>query len=151
MNTLNTFKNNLKNITKFSNVKYLLHNSTISQNDLYLFQKQFNDDSYYNNNYNKHLLYKNDLLDCYLIFWNKNAQSSIHDHSQNGCYYKILKGSLCEYVYNDKLELIRLNNLLNNEVSYIDNNIGYHKMINDNIFSVSMHIYSPPDYIMNSY
>ena len=151
MNSLKLFKQNLNYIKEFKNVERLLKNNKFNMTDIHLFQKKHIDEKYYLRDYNKHLLFKNNLLDCYLIFWNKKAKSKIHDHSENGCYYKILKGSMCEYIYDENLDIVSLTNLLENDINYIDNNKGYHKMINDNDYSISIHVYSPPDYIMNVY
>ena len=74
----------------------------------------------------------------YIITWNKYQKNSIHDHSKNGC------------IYNANLKLIMSKSINQNETKYIDNTIGYHKMINntDKII-VSLHIYSPPNYKTN--
>jgi len=83
----------------------------------------------------------------YIITWNKCKESPIHDHSKNGCIYKILHGTLIEELYNNNLKIIQKNILHKDTIKYIDNKIGYHKIINptDDI-SVSLHIYSPPNY-----
>ena len=137
----------------FSHIKYNINNNqTINNLDNIL--KNYNGldwKSYINNNtnnnYNKELINKNEDFDMYIITWNKYKESSIHDHSVNGCIYKVLHGTLIEELYNNNLKQIQKNILHKDTIKYIDNIIGYHKIINptDDI-SVSLHIYSPPNY-----
>ena len=107
---------------------------------------------YQNNNiktdYIRNKVYSNKYFEIILISWGPNSKSKIHDHSKNGCAFKVLQGELVEYLYNKKLDLINNKNYLKNDISYIDNNIGYHKIINNTKNIVhSIHIYSPPNYI----
>ena len=153
MTSLTIFKNDLKNVKSFNSVENILYNTYFNYYDINKFYKEHMSNELDNDNdkYNKFLFYKNDLLDCYFIFWNKNSESDIHDHSQNGCYYKVIKGDVNEYIYNKNIKLIKMQNIIENEVNYIDNNIGYHKIINNSIRAISVHVYSPPDYIMNTF
>ena len=97
--------------------------------------------------YHKKLIYRNSKYEMFLIYWGVNSKTKIHDHSEEGCIMKILKGDLRELVYNENFELIDTNNYKEGDISFIDNKIGYHKIINtnDNI-SKSLHIYSPPNH-----
>jgi cysteine dioxygenase len=100
------------------------------------------------NTYNKELVYKNNLFDMYIINWGNRQKSKIHNHSTNGCLFKILEGNIIEHRYDIKnLELISSVKFKKNSISYIDDNLYYHKM--ENLFEkpcVSLHIYSPPDF-----
>lgn len=92
-------------------------------------------------------------FDCYLIIWKKNGISKIHDHADNGCLYKIIRGSIKEEKYSN-ISLNKISEKILEEgcVNYIDNQIGYHRMSNEDIdTSVSIHFYSPPNYSMNTY
>tara|TARA_B110000027_G_C15845195_1_gene180201 strand:+ start:56 stop:496 length:441 start_codon:yes stop_codon:yes gene_type:complete len=102
-----------------------------------------------NNTYNRNLVYRDKNFELFIISWNKNNYSGIHNHSENGCLFKILEGEIVETRYNIKnLEegvMIKYNTY--SEVSYIDNSLYYHKM--ENIFDIpciSLHIYSPPKF-----
>ena len=99
--------------------------------------------------YNKIKLtnYSNDLFEIIIIFWN-DVESKIHDHSENGCLIYILDGILLEEIYDNKLILTNTNIFNKFNIGYIDNNVGYHKIISPNK-SISMHIYSPPNYKIN--
>ena len=75
-----------------------------------------------------------------------NRLSKIHNHSENGCIFKVLDGQLSEFIYSNKnINLLESNNLIRNSVSYIDDSIGFHKVGNDSKTPCSsIHIYSPP-------
>ena len=62
------------------------------------------------------------------------------------CFYKILEGNLIEYLYDNNINLIEMKNLPKNDINYIDDTIGYHKMNNNEDYgAVSIHLYSPPE------
>tara|TARA_B100000767_G_C19296530_1_gene341703 strand:+ start:23 stop:514 length:492 start_codon:yes stop_codon:yes gene_type:complete len=127
---------------------YKIHNNYINGINNKVVLKTFD-----NNSYIKHMIYENKFLDCYVIFWKPHALSLIHDHSDNGCLLKVLNGSLKEEIYNkdeNKLNLVEINNLDKNKIGYIDNAIGYHRIINPTNSTIcSIHIYSPPNYKAN--
>jgi cysteine dioxygenase len=99
--------------------------------------------------YKKNLVFRNSNFEVFIICWKPRQFSPIHDHSENGCILKIIKGELTEYIYNrEPLKLIELNNLTKNSIGYIDNNQSIHKMINESTENcVSLHIYSPPNFV----
>ena len=100
--------------------------------------------------YNRILVDKNDDFDIYIITWNKKQESPIHDHSSNGCVYKVLQGSIVEEQYDNNLKLLNSKLVCKNVVGYIDNTIGYHKMLNNtDEVVVTLHIYSPSDFKTN--
>ena len=102
------------------------------------------------NKYSKIKVCEENSFDMFVITWNKYQQSPIHDHSSNGCIYKIMKGNLEETIFNKKLEWTHRKNMQENCSTYISDKIGYHSIKNiNNDISVSLHIYSPPGYITN--
>jgi len=106
----------------------------------------------YENYYNKIRLdcYSNNKFEMYIICWKPEQSSPIHDHSENGCIMKVLSGSLKESLYTYNLLLQNETIINKNNVSFIDNHIGLHK-IEAIDYSVSLHIYSPPNYISLKY
>ena len=86
-------------------------------------------------------------IDIYFIAWKPNAISKIHNHSKNGCYMFILKGDIKEEIYNKKLNMIGTNYYSSFDTSYINDNIGYHRIKNTNQYSYSLHIYHPRNHI----
>ena len=86
-------------------------------------------------------------IDIYFIIWKPNALSKIHNHSKNGCYMFILKGSIKEEIYNKKLNMIGTNYYSTFDNSYINDDIGYHRIKNTNQYSYSLHFYHPRNHI----
>ena len=99
-------------------------------------------------NYVKTLVYRNFEYEIYVISWNKNQESPIHDHPNKGCIMKILEGEIEEIRYNNNLDIIKTKKYKEGNITYIDNNIGYHKMRTVDK-CITLHIYSPPEYKMN--
>lgn len=109
------------------------------------------------NGYYKNLIYTyNDSYisyDIYIITWIESNNSPIHDHPENGCYLKILKGKLLEELYtnnNSEIQLIKTNVLTENNISLMKSNKVLHKIIPLE-YTVSLHIYSPSNYIIQTY
>jgi cysteine dioxygenase len=106
--------------------------------------------------YQKTLLFRNEQFEIYQINWLKNAETTIHQHPKNGCIMKIIQGSLHEKLYKAMTYHIEEKEMTNkyeikntiyntNDVSYIDDTLGLHKIIAiEN--SISLHIYSPPKF-----
>lgn len=101
-----------------------------------------------------------DLFEIYMILWGKYSVSPIHNHPKNGCLMKILSGTLLENIYlpnknTNRLQLEKIhktNVYSKGDINYIDDNIGYHSIINNRSeIACSLHIYSPPNFKMNTY
>ena len=85
-------------------------------------------------------------IDIYFISWKPNCVSKIHNHSRNGCYMFILKGDLKDEIFSKNLSLINKNYYSTFDLSYINDNIGYHRIINNNNYSYSLHFYHPKNH-----
>ena len=98
------------------------------------------------NNYKKNLIYRNKDYELFLICWMPGQISKIHNHSDNGCVFKILEGVMTEFRYDTKnLKLIEKIDYNNKTTEFISNETAYHKFGNLGITpSVSLHLYSPP-------
>ena len=94
-------------------------------------------------NYFKFSLLNTPLLDAYLIIWNKNAETNIHTHPKNGCSILKIRGIWNETIYNSKTIYSR--ELYENNIYYIDNTIGAHRVLfkDENKIGISINIYSP--------
>mmetsp|Transcript_19905 Transcript_19905/g.56333 ORF Transcript_19905/g.56333 Transcript_19905/m.56333 type:complete len:343 (+) Transcript_19905:279-1307(+) len=95
-----------------------------------------------------------------LLCWNPDRYSPIHDHPCDGCWMKVLQGSVreCRYRHsssgNDsddtsapsKLECIADDVFTENQLAYITDSMGYHKVGNpsESTPAVTLHLYSPP-------
>ncbi|KAG7666345.1 uncharacterized protein J8A68_000114 [[Candida] subhashii] len=86
-----------------------------------------------------------------ILVWAPGKSSAIHDHANAHCCMKILAGELVESLYDvptneGKLEVKKKTTLNRDEVGYISDNIGLHRISNpltDRV-SVSLHLYTPP-------
>ena len=141
------------------NIEKTINKNIINKNVIHVksILKQYNGNDWMeyispSNNYKKKLIYENELFELFVITWMPKSNSKIHDHSENGCLFKILNGELSEYFYNKNIELTNKQNYKKNIIGFIENNKGYHKITNEtkNI-TVSLHLYSPPKYKMNIY
>ena len=95
------------------------------------------------NSYTKYPLYNDpdNKYDIFLIDWGEGSVSKYHDHSHGGCAMFVVKGMLLESRISSKFGISK-SYLPEGTVSYIDNNIGYHK-IKAFDRSLSLHIYFP--------
>ncbi len=144
----NNFKN-LEELYEYLNLNYVMDNlknySSIIEryNGLdYINYINFNTEHYKRTKLEK---YSNDKFELILICWNKNQVTKIHSHSENGCLMKILEGEIEETIYDKFINIINKNIYKKNNVSFIHNDIGYHK-IEAKEMSISLHLYSPPNY-----
>ena len=101
--------------------------------------------------YNRERIYIDDEIEVFIITWYKNQEAKVHDHSENGCFLKILEGSLEENIFSKNDVKKRILNKGN--ISYMDNKIGLHSVKNnsDDKVCVSIHIYSPPNHSTTFY
>lgn len=86
-----------------------------------------------------------------ILVWGPNQSSAIHDHAKAHCVMKILKGSLTEHLYKipsttvAQMEQTKQTTYNKNQVAYISDDIGLHKISNStNELAISLHLYTPP-------
>ena len=97
----------------------------------------------FKNSFNRNIIYRSKNMELILISWQKDYESSYHLHPENGCLLRTLEGSLME---NIKIEDdIKVNYYVCNNVSYMHNSKGSHK-ITALSQTFSLHLYSPPGY-----
>lgn len=111
-------------------------------------------------NYTRNIMYINNVIEIVLICWNIGQQSTIHDHPHNGCLMKMVEGNLIEEVYSKVDSNYRVssykydstNYLDHGDIRYQENKYIIHKISNSFMNpAISLHIYSPPNYIANDY
>ena len=85
-------------------------------------------------------------IDIFFISWKPNAISKIHNHSKSGCWMYILKGDIKEEIFTKNLSHIGTNYYSTFDRSYINDNIGYHRIKNGKNYSYSLHIYHPKNH-----
>ena len=98
--------------------------------------------------YNRINYFTNHNFEMYILCWNPGQCSPIHDHPPEGCIMKVLQGELTEETYDiNSLDIIATNTVKPSSISYIDNNIAFHKISNETDKpAISLHIYAPPEY-----
>lgn len=87
-----------------------------------------------------------------VLVWSPGKGLAIHDHANAHCCMKVLKGQLTESLYDvpacegDEMVPRQETVLQRNEVGYIADTIGLHKILNASTdeFAVSLHLYTPP-------
>ncbi|TMW64910.1 hypothetical protein Poli38472_009077 [Pythium oligandrum] len=83
-----------------------------------------------------------------LLVWNRGKYSPIHDHPCDGCWVKVIQGTINEVQYQaQEGALVETSNvILSHGVTYMDDSIGLHKIGNprDDVDAVTLHLYSPP-------
>lgn len=97
----------------------------------------------------------NGLCNIILMGWGPNQMSSIHSHNGSRCFVKVLQGSINEIRLacpSKEKPSVQVNlaeeqgqTLKANDVCYIDDQIGAHKVTNksNEVPAISMHIYVP--------
>lgn len=85
-----------------------------------------------------------------ILCWSPGKGSAVHDHANAHCCMKVIKGQLMESLYEmpsdeSPLKLKQELNLECQEVGYISDTIGLHKISNPcSEVLVSLHLYTPP-------
>ena len=99
------------------------------------------------NLFDKKNVYKDENIDIFIISWSHEYVNNIHNHPENGCWLKVMNGLMYEHLYNKDFEFQEERKIEKNQISYIDNNIGYHGMVNKNFNkAVTLNVYSPPNF-----
>jgi cysteine dioxygenase len=102
------------------------------------------------NHYHRSKVFENEDFEIIVLTWNKNQGSCIHDHALNGCYMLVLQGELYEELYDKDLNHHSARVVETGEITYIDNTIGLHRIMNQYPdVVVSLHVYSPPNHPVN--
>jgi cysteine dioxygenase len=86
-----------------------------------------------------------------LLCWNPGKESKIHNHPCDGCFIKALAGCIKETKFSvdaktTSISLSGVKFFCENQVSYMSDDIGLHKIGNPNkdIGAVTLHLYTPP-------
>jgi cysteine dioxygenase len=104
--------------------------------------------------YQRVVLFSRESYDIYLLCWLKGQASPIHDHPDNGCLLRVMEGQLDEQQFRvepgDGLSPLGGGRLAAGDLSYLERQSVVHRIeaLTD---TVSLHIYSPPNYRSNHY
>lgn len=100
-----------------------------------------------NTKYYKEKIFEHPMYDVYIITWKSNQGALPHNHADNGCWLKMLQGTLSETIYSKSFEIIKTNILTESTIGFMNNKIGIHSINNNgDTIAVSLHIYSPPNF-----
>jgi cysteine dioxygenase len=100
--------------------------------------------------YTRNLVGYNGAFTLLMLCWDRGQESPIHDHSGSSCFMKILEGELHEVRYDatnpNQLGLRSITQMHEEQVAYIDDTQGVHKMVNPSADrgAISLHVYIPP-------
>ena len=98
--------------------------------------------------YTRNCLAKCDEFEFILLCWDGNCQTKIHDHAGQNCWVYQVDGELREVRFEgpeDKLEVYSDETLRKGEVSYMNDQMGYHRIENpNNTRAMTLHIYANP-------
>ena len=115
-------------------------------------------------NYTRHLVAHDEKFTVLLLCWGAGQRSPIHDHSGSSCWVKVLDGALQERRFaresaagsmgpattaknGEPLVEIGKGSVYAGQVTYINDNQGFHEMANvTDEPCVTLHVYSPPYY-----
>lgn len=102
----------------------------------------FSDESYARN-----YVVNTELFDILILCWWPGQKTGIHGHPKDGCFVKILQGSIHETIYDSNKKQLRENLHSAGDIMYNHDSIGYHVLQNpNNTGTISLHIYSPGNY-----
>jgi cysteine dioxygenase len=112
--------------------------------------------SFMDGRYTRNLVGYDENFTVFLMGWSKTQASPIHDHAQSSCWVKCLYGALQEERFRagaDGLELISVMRANVDDVTYINDSQGLHRMSNTSAedVCVTLHIYSPPYQFCNAF
>ena len=101
--------------------------------------------------YHMKKVFSNDIAELIVISWKATQQTAIHDHPSNGCIMKVVVGLLCEDIYSENAD-IHLNThcIGEGDLSFSKGQETVHQIKAD-LNSISVHIYSPPNYVATHY
>ena len=154
----------LKYLNPYYNTQYLKHASYVLddyyKNNNSDWVKYINTNDYNEFGYHKTSIFTSNLIEnvnininCNIITWCPGAETNYHGHENMGCIMMPLRGYLKQdlipsEIYNSLLlpkgnnNIYKTNLIYPSETSYIDDDIGYHKITNENDrVCVSLHIY----------
>jgi cysteine dioxygenase len=101
--------------------------------------------------YTRNLVYTDDKnYTLLLLCWTPGKTSAIHDHPCDACFIKCMSGCIKETIYscddNGDLKATKAQFLCEGQVSYMNDDIGYHSVGNPckDLGAVTLHLYTPP-------
>ena len=106
-------------------------------------------ESWSKDRYTRNCIYKDDQFEILLLCWRPGQQTSIHGHDGEDCWVYMIEGEITEVFYtldvDNYLRKVRSHQILPNQLTFMNDKLGYHKLSSSNHFSsVSLHVYAKP-------
>ncbi len=93
-----------------------------------------------------HVLVRNKLMKVVLIHWPAGKSTTVHGHAKGGCVFRLLYGDLVEERFSNRhsATILSKNFLYSGSISYLDNQMAFHKVSNPfETSAISLHAYTP--------
>ena len=101
-----------------------------------------------NEDYTRNCLAKTEDYEFILLCWDGNCETAIHDHAGQNCWVVQVSGTVKETRYSgeaDGLEIESVGYLKPGQVSYMNDQLGYHKIENNSgEKAMTLHVYVKP-------
>ena len=98
--------------------------------------------------YTRNCIDKTNDFELILLCWEPGQETSVHCHGGEECWVYMIDGELEESHYkyeNDILEKVNTDKLLSGAKSFMSDEIGYHKLVNNTSNrAISLHLYMDP-------
>lgn len=112
--------------------------------------------SWSSESYTRNCLYKDNEFELLLICWNRNQETSIHNHGGEDCWVHLIAGELEEnfYKFDEQNNLVKFKSqiVIETTTSFINDKIGLHKLKNNFVGkTMSLHLYAKPIQSCRSY
>jgi cysteine dioxygenase len=139
--TMNQLIENLLHSQSFEENYEIIQKSTICEQDVELY-RHFNPLSY-----GRNLVFTCSTFEFILMCWKSAQESAIHDHAESDCIMRCVSGRFEEQLFeveSSKIKYVRSRIINAGDVTYINNDLGLHKLknINDGE-SLALHFYFP--------
>jgi len=111
--------------------------------------EDFQDYIYYDSeSYTRNCIKRTEQYELILLCWEEGQKTPIHCHNEQECWVHVVQGRFYEKRYleaEDQLELDHQMDLLEEGVSYMNDDMGFHSLENSsNGRSISLHLYMDP-------
>jgi len=105
--------------------------------------------SWSDNSYTRNCIVEDEKSELILLFWGTRQITPIHNHGGEECWVRIIEGEFKETIYTEdkdgKLNLIRSMTSKSDDVSYMIDFMGFHRLENlSDKRSMSLHLYAKP-------
>ncbi|WP_055107120.1 cysteine dioxygenase [Paenibacillus ihumii] len=132
----------LLNSPSFEDSCEMIRTAEISERDVEPYRH------FHASSYGRNLVFTCEKFEIILMCWREGQESAIHDHSQSDCILRCISGRFEELVYtlepSNKLRHVQSRIIEAGDISYINNDLGLHKIRNSvHGVSLALHFYFP--------